>query len=122
MSTIESFIQLIGVLLIFLIVLAMAYYVTKWLAKYEKIQGHNSNLDVVEATKIGTNKAICLIRIGEKYIVVAIGKDNVTYLTEVKKDELTDLSFLERKEIPKPEDSFQEILAKIKEKIPKKQE
>ncbi|SER55647.1 flagellar biosynthetic protein FliO [Lachnobacterium bovis] len=122
MSTIESFVQLIGVLLIFLFVLASAYFVTKWLAKYEKLQGHNSNLKVVEATKVGANKNICLVKIGKKYIVVAVGKDNVTFLTEVKEDELTDLSFLEEQEFTKVEDSFQEIFSKIKDKIPKKQD
>ncbi|SFG00670.1 flagellar protein FliO/FliZ [Lachnospiraceae bacterium C7] len=122
MSTLESFVQLIGVLLIFLFVLVCTYFVTKWMAGFQQTQSRNRNLNVVETTRIGNNKMICLVQIGEKFIVVAVGKDEVTFLTEVSKDMLTDLSFEKIANGETREDPFKDILLKIKENLPKKQE
>ena len=37
-SSLNSFIQLLGVLLIFLFVLVITYFTTKWIGGYQKVQ------------------------------------------------------------------------------------
>ncbi len=84
-----SYLQLVTVLLIFVLVLAVTAWVTKWIASYQKQQSVNCNVEVVETTRIGNNKYIQILRVGETYMAVAVCKDNVTMLGEVPKEQLT---------------------------------
>ena len=84
----DSFIQFITVLIIFLFVLAVTYWVTKWTAGYQKSQTSNANMEIMETIRLSNNKYIQIIRIGRKYLAVAICKDTVTMLTEVPEQDL----------------------------------
>lgn len=119
-SSLESFLQLIGVLIIFVFVLVITYLTTRWMAGYQKAHTNNKNLRIIESIHVGNNKLISIIEAGSTYLVVAIGKEEVHLLTELSKEQLGDLSFLDEKP-DAVQENFQEILAKLKEKLPKKQ-
>ena len=88
----ESFFQLIFALVVFIGVLFLTTFVTKWIAGYQRTQGLNKNLEVIEAIRLANNKYIQIIRAGEdKYFVIAVGKDEVTLLGELAKDQLKDI-------------------------------
>ena len=118
-SSIESFIQLIGVLFIFVFVLLITYFTTKWMGNMQKGRFSSSNLLLIETISIGNGKLICLLEAGTVYLVVAVGKDEVSLLAQLSKEELKDVSFLNNKESERISGSFQEVLEKVKEKIPK---
>ena len=118
-SSIESFVQLIGVLLIFVFVLVITYFTSKWMGNIQRGRLTSNNLRVLETIAIGNGKLICLIETGNVYLVVSVGKDNVHTLAQLTMDDLKDTSFLRDKESGTTSDSFQEILAKVKDKIPK---
>ncbi|MCR5468432.1 MAG: flagellar biosynthetic protein FliO [Lachnospiraceae bacterium] len=119
-SRADSFLQLLGLLLIFILVLAATYYVTKWIAGFEKSQSFNHNLHVVETLKITTNKYIQIVKAGNKYLVIAVGKDEITMLAELDKDEVEE----EFAVSPTPfnGESFKQIFDKIKNKLPDKRD
>jgi flagellar protein FliO/FliZ len=119
-SSFESFLQLIWVLLIFIFVLAITYFTTRWIGGYQKAHSNNKNLAVVETIRVGNNKMICIVRAGIKYLVVSVGKDEVHLLAELSKEELAELP-LETDPGEDPQESFQEVLNKLKDKLPKKQ-
>ena len=116
-STLESFGQLIKVLLIFVFVLAMTYYVTRWIGGYQKAHSYGKNLKLVETMNLGSNKMISIVRAGSKYLVVAVGKEEMSLLAELSADEVQDLTDNETV----TQESFQEIFNKLKDKLPKKQ-
>ena len=118
-SSIESFIQLIGVLFIFVFVLLITYFTTKWMGNIQKGRYSSSNLRLIETISIGNGKLICLLEAGTVYLGVAVGKDEVSLLAQLSKEELKDVSFLNNKESEHISGSFQEVLEKVKEKIPK---
>ena len=84
----DSYMQFITVLIIFLFVLLVTYYVTKWTAGYQKSQTANANMEIVETIRLSGNKYVQIIRIGRKYLAVAICKDTVTMLTEIPEQDL----------------------------------
>ena len=91
-STGENIFQLIIVLFCFLIVLALTYYVTRWIAGYQKSQSISKNLSVVETLKLTTNKYIQLIQAGkDTYYVIAIGKDEITVLGQLSGEQLKEM-------------------------------
>ena len=77
----ESFAQLMTVLIIFLIVLAMTYLTTRWIANYQKEYNINHNIEVIETFKLTTNKYIQIVKAGDKYLVIGICKDSITMLS-----------------------------------------
>lgn len=114
----QSFLQLLNVLIIFVIVLGITYFVTRWIAGYQKSQMLNKNMKVVETMRISNNKYIQIVSVGERYLVLAICKDTITLIAELEGDELVEGIDSDIK-MPTKE-SFEQILEKVKKYIPKK--
>lgn len=118
-TSLDSFVQLITVLIIFVFVLILTYFTTRWMAGIQKGRSFNKNLRIIETISVGNNKMISIVEAGTKYIVVSIGKDDVNYLTELKEEELKDLSIIAEKDpqsMTQNPESFSAIMDKLKEK------
>jgi len=102
--------QFFTVLLIFIGVLLLTYFSTRWIASYQKGKMYSSNISVVETFKITANKYIQIVRIGERLFAIAIGKDEITLLGELKEDELT----LQEVMQTTPGEDFKKILENAK--------
>lgn len=113
-SSLEGFMQLISVLVIFVFVLIITYVTTRWMAGFQKSRSYNKNLKIIETIAVGNNKLISIVAVGKKYIAVSVGKDDVHFLTEIKEDELKDLSFLDEPDKESAKESFANILEKLK--------
>ena len=116
-----SFFRLIGVLLVFLFVLAITYATTRWIAHYQQGVAANRNIQVIETFRVANNKFIQIVQVGEKYLVISVCKDSINVLTELTEEELAYK--------PSPEEAggkaningnFQEILENLKKKLPRK--
>ena len=116
LSSLDSFVQFITVLVIFIFVLIITYFTTRWMAGIQKGRSFNKNLRIIETISAGNNKMISIVQAGEKYLVVSIGKDEVHYLTELKQEELKDLSFMNPDNQNDKQDPFAEIYGRLKEK------
>ncbi len=84
----DSYIQFITVLLLFVFILGITYLVTRWIAKFQKERVGNGNLEVIETCRITQNKYVQILRAGKKYLVIAVGKDEIHMLAEISEDEL----------------------------------
>ena len=115
-TSLDSFVQLITVLIIFVFVLILTHFTTRWMAGIQKGRSFNRNLKIIETISVGNNKMISIVEAGTKYIVVSIGKDEVNFLTELKEDELKDLSFKDPQNTTQNTESFSAIMDKLKEK------
>lgn len=87
-SRVDSYAQLMTVLVIFLFVLALTWFVTRWIAGYQKGKSTNTNMELLESFRLSNNKYIQIVRIGNKYLALAVCKDTVTMLTEISEEEL----------------------------------
>ena len=84
----NSYAQLITVLIIFVAVLAVTAYVTRWIANYQKAQGVGRNIEVVESARLSNNKWIAIVRVGHTYKAVVLSRDQSTYLGDIPAEEL----------------------------------
>lgn len=116
-TDLSSMFQLIRVLLIFVVVLVITALTTKWIAGYQKKTGTRKNLQIIETMKLTNNKYIQIVKAGETYLVVGIGKDEIHMLTTLEKEQLKE----EPEEMVSNGESFQEVLNKVREHLPKKQ-
>ncbi len=120
-ASLESFLQLISTLLIFIFVLAITYFTTRWIAKYQKVNMKSKNLRIIENISAGNNMHICLVKAGTEYLVVSIGKEEIRLLATLKEEQLTDFSFMEEfSTTPANGETFQDILGQLKDKMSKK--
>ncbi len=84
----NAYLQFMTVLILFVFILVITFWVTKWIAGYQKGRTINKNMELIETFQLTNNKYIQIIRVGQKYLAVAIGKDSVTMLAEVPEEEL----------------------------------
>ena len=59
---------------------------------------------------------MAIIQAGDTYLVVAIGKDKVSLLTQLDEEQLKDISFKDGNYSSGSGESFQKILARFKDK------
>lgn len=126
-SSLSSFLQLIGVLIIFLFVLLITYLTTKWMGGYQKAQMVGKKLQVIETARLVGNKYVQVIKAGEVYLVVAVGKDTVTMLAQLTQEQyesaIDELQTAEDVQYGSGSlESFSEILEKFKGHFSKKQD
>ena len=100
--------------------LGLTYLTTKWIASYQKGRSFNKNLQVVETLKLTTNKYIQIIRAGDAYMAIGIGKDEITFLTMLTKEQLNAESLEELENSSGTVENFSEVLKKFKDHLPKK--
>jgi len=79
----ERIIQLVTVLFIFVFVLFITFFTTRWVAGFAKKQTYNKNIEVVESYRIAPSKFIAIVRTGSKYLVIGVGKDEISKLSEL---------------------------------------
>ena len=120
-SSFHSLVQLIGALIIFAFVLGITYLTTRWMGGFQKSRSNNKNLHIIETINVGNNKYVSIVEAGTVYLVVSVGKDEVHLLTQLTREQLKDFSF-EHVEEKESQESFTEILEKLKDKLPKKQD
>ena len=84
----DSYVQFITVLLLFVFVLAVTALVTRWIGGYQKGRSAGMNMELLEAIRLSNNKYIQLVRVGRKYLALAVCKDTVTMLSEIPEEEL----------------------------------
>ena len=87
-SGVDSVVQFLTVLIMFVFVLGITYFTTKYIAKIQKGQMSNKNMELIDTLRISNNKYLQIARVGEKYYCMAVCKDTVTMLGEVQREEL----------------------------------
>ena len=114
-SRIEAFVQLITLVIIFALVLAMTYFATRFVGNYKDRKMAGSNISVLETFRLSNSKYIQIIKMGSKFLAIAICKDSVTVLCELQE---SDLEFTEVSTQIKSE-NFKAVLDKFRKDKPK---
>lgn len=114
-SKMDSFVQFMTVLVLFVFVLGITWLVTRYIAGFQKGKMQGNNFEIIDSLRISQSKYIQIIRIGNHYVAIAVCKDTVTVLAELDKEEIVN-----------PEDfapgipvQFEEFLDKAKSLIKK---
>ena len=109
-DSIDSFVQFLTVLIIFIFVLVITYLTTRYIAGVQKNRIKTGNMEIIETLRISNNKYLQIVKAGSKYLVMAVCRDTVTMLTELDEKELV---FVESDTVSLPD--FKGILEKAKQ-------
>lgn len=115
----NSVLSVISLILIFIVIVALAYFTTRFIARHQgNVLNGKSNIRVIESFRVGTNKFIAIIKIGEAFYAIGVGKDEFTMIDKLNPDDLTDFSTIGT-ESGGTKIDFREILSQIKSKSSK---
>lgn len=105
----DDILQLVTILIILILVMAAAYFVTRYIARYGQGATGGNNIEVIETYRLSPNMYAQILRLGETYVAVAVCKDTVTKLAQLRPDEVQRV-----KASGAEGSSFQDILARLK--------
>ena len=86
-NAVNNFARFVTMLIIFILVLVLTYYTTRFVAGAKKGSLKTGNMELLESLQLGGGKYLQLLRLGSHYIVVAVTKERVELLTELNADE-----------------------------------
>lgn len=107
--------EAIFLIVMFVIVIALAYMLTKKLATIGSHRMKGKNMKVLEALQLGINQYLYLVKIGNKTMIIGVSKETIKYIGEVD-DESIDYTVYDTS-LSAP--LFEEYLKKFKDKINK---
>lgn len=107
-----GFLDIFVLIVVFILILTVAYYVSVWVGKHGLNLQKNKNIKVLEVFRINQTKFIYLVEIGEKVMAIAVTKEHMEFLSEIPKDSLV---LSEDGEVTPI--SFMEVLKKSKEEL-----
>ncbi len=87
-SSYDSILQLVGLVVLLIVILVAAYYTSRFIGGIKLGQLKKSNFQVIDSYRVTPNKALQIVKIGNKFVVVAIGKDNINFITELDASEV----------------------------------
>lgn len=116
-SSLENILQLTGIVIVFLIILAAAYAVSVFIGKTQSNTyfTKEKNIKLIETFRIGNNQFLQIVKIGNRYFVLAVSKEHVELISELNEEEVS---------IHEPVDAampFQSVFERVKSKMPKTQ-
>src|SRR5690606_21823755 len=74
-TTSNSIWEFFGLVLLLAIILITTYYTTKFIGKAKASKLKRSNFEVIDSYPISPGTMLQIIKIADKYIVIAVGKD-----------------------------------------------
>ncbi len=116
-SSLQNVLQLVGIIVVFLIILAAAYVASVLVGKTQNNAYHSKdrNIKLIEVFRINNNQFLQIVRIGKRYFALAISKEQIELITELAEEEVF-ISEVSDAAIP-----FQNVLETVKQKLPKTQ-
>lgn len=107
-NSVGSVAQFLTVLIVFIFVLVLTYWTTRLAGGYKKQQMTGKNIQIIETVSVSTSKYIQIIKLGSKYVAIAVCKDTITFLCELNEEDI-DISVN-----PGSGETFMKIFEKLK--------
>ncbi len=77
----DNWAELLGMLLVTALVLAAAFYTTKFVARRSQIGGKGRHMQILERLPLGKDKYLAIIEVGGKYMLVGISGQNINLVS-----------------------------------------
>ncbi len=107
----EAIISGIGSLILVLLILYLAYFVSKNIGRVPMINNSSSNMQVLDRIAIGQDRALLIVKVAENYFLMASSQNSISILKELNE---TDLIIKQAEPLNFEKLDFKEILDKFK--------
>ena len=114
----QSILTAIGTLLIVVAILFLTYICTKYIGTKMSVGryagGSSRYVSVIDQTLLGQESSIALVKISGRIFLLGITGQNVNLLTELREDELTELSVPESTNYASA--AFKDVIERLKDR------
>lgn len=87
-SQLGSIAEVLALLIVFLLILAAAYYVTKYFGKTMTGYKMGGNIRLIETVRIAPEKYLQIVEVAERYFLLAVSKGNISLISELNKQDM----------------------------------
>ncbi|MBO4781040.1 MAG: flagellar biosynthetic protein FliO [Lachnospiraceae bacterium] len=85
---IKSILKLIGLIILCILIIAASYFTTKFVGKKQIAGNGRSNFKSIDVFRVTPNKYLQIVEVGKRYFCIAVTKESITLICELKEDEL----------------------------------
>lgn len=110
-NLLQNSLKLFGLVIIFVLIIVACYYVTRFVGSRNVGAMRENNIKLIDMYRINQNQCILIVCVGSRYFLLASGKDSVSMLSELEKDDLQALPMNSGKPI-----RFQDIFTSFNKK------
>lgn len=109
----EGIVSAAGTLLLIVVILALCYVATRKIGKIQMGTGAGGGkyISLLDRQALGQDKAVALVKVGERYLLLGIAASQVSLLAEVPCDEVTEEGPAEQEIL-----DFKSIMEKLKDR------
>ncbi len=100
--------RLFSLVITFIIILVVTYYTTRFLGKRRFGINKSTNISIIESHGMGYQNMMYLVKVGAKFYLVGVSKENISLMTEVPEE-----TVVIPKDIVKPTQSFETLLGNL---------
>lgn len=87
-SQIGGVLSLLGMMLVFILVLVLAWMVTRYLGRHYAMQGQKGNhIELLERTMLGPDRALFIVRVAGKVLLLGVTAQQIEKLEELPAEE-----------------------------------
>lgn len=105
-STFESVLKLIVLIVVFIVIIFACYLTTRFIGNQQLGQLKDSNFKVIDTFKPAPNKFLQIIKVGKRYFLIAVSKEDISYIAELSEEDI-------KLKSNDQHGSFKDIFAKI---------
>lgn len=87
-NLLQNSLKLFGLVILFVLIIVACYYVTRFVGTRNMGAMRENNIKLIDMYRINQNQCILIVNVGARYYLLASGKDSVTLLSEIDKDDL----------------------------------
>lgn len=106
-----SILKLIYLIIVFLIILAASYYLSKFIAK--KNYRKNKRMKLVETLSLGYDKNLHIIKIGETFFLISSTKNGINLLDRLSKEEIDEEMVLKNEILGEDGQQFDDYIEEL---------
>jgi len=77
------------VLFVFIGIVVLAYFSTKWIARARNAVS-GGNIKTVESVSVGVGANVCLVRVGGEYFLLGVTKERVSLITAIDPESIAE--------------------------------
>ena len=109
----EGIVSAAGTLLLVVVILALCYVATRKIGKIQLGMGAGGGkyISILDRQALGQDKAVALVKVGDRYLLLGIAVSQVSLLAEVPCDEVTEEGSEKQEAI-----DFNSIMEKLKDR------
>jgi len=111
----KSIAELVVLLIVFALILVACVFTTRFVAGRQIQRGRNGNFKPIETYQIAQNRYLQLVKIGTRYFVISVTKENVNFIAEMKEEEIS----VDQANGFGAQKTFRDMLAEFKVKVDK---